>query len=166
MDQIHTDINEFMSKNVIDKVLLLWTANTARLLSIKEGVNDTCKNLPTSIYRVESDINPSTIFAVTSILKGCTYINSSPQNTAISRVIEISRQQKVFVVGDYFKSKQTKIQSILRNLPLSAGINPVSNVSYNHLGNNLLWIQAFKSHISLPSTSIIRTNNYILTSYQ
>ena len=86
MDQIHTDIKEFMSNNVLDKFL------TARFLSVKEGVNDTCKYLPTSLYRVEPDINPSTIFAVTSILKGCTYINSSPQNTSISRVIEISRQ--------------------------------------------------------------------------
>ena len=92
MDQIHIDIKEFMSKNVLDKVLLLWIANTARFLSVKEGVNDTCKYLPTSLYRVEPDINPSTIFAVTSILKGCAYINSSPQNTSISRVIEISRQ--------------------------------------------------------------------------
>ena len=174
MDQIRNDIKEFTSKNTLDKILLLWIANTVCLLSVKEGVNDTCENLPTSFYRVEPDINSSTIFTVSSILKGCTYINSSPQNTSVFRVIELSRQQKVFVVGDYFKKKQTKIQAVLINLPVSAGINPVSNVRYNHLGKNLLWtafdndyvlFQAFRSHLSLPPTYIISTNNYIITSY-
>ena len=136
MDQIRKDIKEFKSKNNLDKVILLWTANTERFSSVEEGVNDTCENLLTSISRGEPEISPSTIFAVASILEGCTYINGSPQNTFVPGVIELSRQKKVFVAGDDFKSGQTKMKSVLVDFLVSAGIKPVSIVSYNHLGNN------------------------------
>jgi myo-inositol-1-phosphate synthase len=47
-----------------------------------------------------------------------------------------ARQKKVFIAGDDFKSGQTKIKSVLVDFLVSAGIKPVSIVSYNHLGNN------------------------------
>lgn len=43
---------------------------------------------------------------------------------------------KTFIGGDDFKSGQTKIKSVLVDFLVSAGIKPVSIVSYNHLGNN------------------------------
>ena len=42
----------------------------------------------------------------------------------------------MFLAGDDFKSGQTKIKSVLVDYLVSAGIKPVSIVSYNHLGNN------------------------------
>lgn len=39
-------------------------------------------------------------------------------------------------MGDDFKSGQTKMKSVLVDFLVSAGIKPVSIVSYNHLGNN------------------------------
>lgn len=42
----------------------------------------------------------------------------------------------VFIAGDDFKSGQTKLKSVLVDFLISAGIKPVSVVSYNHLGNN------------------------------
>lgn len=41
-----------------------------------------------------------------------------------------------FVGGDDFKTGQTKIKSVLADFLISAGIKPLSIVSYNHLGNN------------------------------
>merc|ERR1712086_799827 len=41
-----------------------------------------------------------------------------------------------FIAGDDFKSGQTKMKSVLVDFLVSAGIKPVSIVSYNHLGNN------------------------------
>ena len=38
--------------------------------------------------------------------------------------------------GDDFKSGQTKMKSVLVDFLVSAGIKPMSIVSYNHLGNN------------------------------
>ena len=50
--------------------------------------------------------------------------------------MELAEQHKVFLAGDDFKSGQTKIKSVLVDYLVSAGIKPVSIVSYNHLGNN------------------------------
>jgi len=136
MEQLRKDMRDFKTKNNLDKVILLWTANTERFASIEEGVNDTADNLLASIKRGEAEVSASTVFAVASILEGCTFINGSPQNTFVPGVVELARTHKVFIAGDDFKSGQTKMKSVLVDFLVSAGIKPVSIVSYNHLGNN------------------------------
>jgi myo-inositol-1-phosphate synthase len=136
MEELQKHIQEFKAKKNVDKVIVLWTANTERFASVEEGVNDTAENLLESIQRGEAEVSASTVFAVASILEGCTFINGSPQNTFVPGVIELARQKKVFIAGDDFKSGQTKMKSVLVDFLVSAGIKPVSIVSYNHLGNN------------------------------
>jgi myo-inositol-1-phosphate synthase len=136
MEQIRKDISDFKEMHHLDKVILLWTANTERFASVEEGVNDTAQNLLLSIQRDEAEVSASTIFAVASILEGCMFINGAPQNTFVPGVIDLARQEQVFIAGDDFKSGQTKMKSVLVDFLVSAGIKPVSIVSYNHLGNN------------------------------
>ena len=59
-----------------------------------------------SIRQNLSEISPSTIFAIASILEGCTYINGSPQNTFVPGVIQMAERLKVFIGGDDFKTGQ------------------------------------------------------------
>lgn len=134
--RIRKDIQEFKEKNNLNKVIVLWSANTERFSEIISGVNDTSKNLLTEIYNDHPEISPSTLFAVASILENCSYINGSPQNTFVPGVIELANEQGVFIGGDDFKSGQTKLKSVLVDFLVSAGIKPTSIVSYNHLGNN------------------------------
>lgn len=136
MKQLVSDIESFKSKNSLDKVIVLWTANTERFSEIQEGVNDTADNLLAAIEEDEDEIAPSTLFAVASILTGSAYINGSPQNTFVPGVIELAAKHNVYIGGDDFKSGQTKMKSVLVDFFVSAGIKPVSIVSYNHLGNN------------------------------
>jgi len=136
MEVIRQNIRDFKASNELDKVIILWTANTERFASIEEGLNDTIDNLMASIERGESEISPSTIFAVASILEGCTYINGSPQNTFVPGVVQLAERENVFIGGDDFKSGQTKMKSVLVDFLVTAGIKPTSIVSYNHLGNN------------------------------
>lgn len=136
MEQIMKDIDDFKAANGLDKVIILWTANTERFSEVREGLNDTTENLLKSIKNNEEEVSPSTIFAVASILKGCAYINGSPQNTFVPGVVELAKDKDVFVGGDDFKSGQTKMKSVLVDFLVSSGIKPVSIVSYNHLGNN------------------------------
>lgn len=136
MEQLRKDIKEFKSKNGLDKVIVLWTANTERFASVEEGVNDTDENLLASIARGEDEVSASTVFAVACILEGCAFINGSPQNTFVPGAVELARKHKVFIAGDDFKSGQTKMKSVMVDFLVSAGIKPVSIVSYNHLGNN------------------------------
>jgi len=136
MEQIRADIRDFKEKKGLDKVIVLWTANTERFSDLIEGMNDTAENLLLSIERGHPEISPSTLFAVASILEKCTYINGSPQNTFVPGVVELAVQHKVFIGGDDFKSGQTKLKSVLVDYLVGAGIKPIAIVSYNHLGNN------------------------------
>jgi myo-inositol-1-phosphate synthase len=72
----------------------------------------------------------------TKIFSQCTYINGSPQNTFVPGCAELAERNGTFLGGDDFKSGQTKLKSVLVDFLVSAGIKPVSIVSYNHLGNN------------------------------
>eukprot|EP00300_Choanocystis_sp_HF-7_P007604 c15394_g2_i1.p1 GENE.c15394_g2_i1~~c15394_g2_i1.p1 ORF type:complete len:445 (-),score=135.64 c15394_g2_i1:99-1304(-) len=136
VEQIRLDIRSFKESNNLDKVIVLWTANTERYSDIIAGVNDTADNLLAAIQSSHPEISPSTVFAVASILEGVTYINGSPQNTFVPGVIDLAEREKTFIAGDDFKSGQTKFKSVLVDFLVSSGIKPVSIVSYNHLGNN------------------------------
>ncbi|XP_064457877.1 inositol-3-phosphate synthase 1-A-like [Ornithodoros turicata] len=136
LNQIRADIRQFREFSKVDKVIVLWTANTERFCDVLPGVHDTADNLLSAIEKGHKEVSPSTIFAVASILEGCTYINGSPQNTFVPGVLELAEKKKVFIGGDDFKSGQTKFKSVLVDFLVSAGIKPVSMVSYNHLGNN------------------------------
>ncbi|MBN3323034.1 INO1A synthase, partial [Atractosteus spatula] len=45
MEQIRKDIRDFRQQSGVDKVIVLWTANTERFCDIVPGVNDTAQNL-------------------------------------------------------------------------------------------------------------------------
>lgn len=134
--RIREDIREFKAANEVDKVVVLWTANTERFSEVRDGLNMTMAQLEASLKRNESEISPSTIFAMASIMEGCIYINGSPQNTFVPGVVEMAEHYGAFIAGDDFKSGQTKLKSVLVDFLVGAGIKPVSIVSYNHLGNN------------------------------
>ena len=59
----------------MDKVIVLWTANTERFCDVVDGLNDTADNLLNSIKKNEAEVSPSTLFAVASILEG---VSESP----------------------------------------------------------------------------------------
>ena len=136
VEHIRNDIRNFKDGNGLDKVIVLWTANTERYADIVSGVNDTAENLMNSIGRGDSEISPSTIFAVACILEGTPFINGSPQNTFVPGCIELAEQHGAFIGGDDFKSGQTKMKSALVDFLINAGIKLTSIASYNHLGNN------------------------------
>lgn len=136
MERIRQDIRDFRSQHNLDKVIVVWTANTERFSQTLPGVNDTANNLLKSIRNNVKEIAPSTLFAVASILEGCAFINGSPQNTFVMGCAELAENQGVFIGGDDFKSGQTKVKSVLADFLINAGIKPTSIVSYNHLGNN------------------------------
>ncbi|XP_048833545.1 inositol-3-phosphate synthase 1-B-like [Brienomyrus brachyistius] len=135
VEQIRRDIQDFREKSSVDKVIVLWTANTERFCDLIPGENDTADNLLATIQK-GGEVSPSTLFAVASILEGCAYINGSPQNTLVPGAVELAIRHGVFIGGDDFKSGQTKIKSVLVDFLVSAGLKPTAIVSYNHLGNN------------------------------
>ncbi|KAK9453234.1 hypothetical protein V1511DRAFT_506024 [Dipodascopsis uninucleata] len=136
VQRIRQDIADFKLRNGLEKVIVVWTANTERYSDIITGVNDTAENLVKSIKESHEEVAPSTIFAVACILDKVPFINGSPQNTFVPGCIELAEKQKSFIGGDDFKSGQTKLKSVLAQFLVDAGIKPLSIASYNHLGNN------------------------------
>lgn len=137
--KIMEDIEDFKKSKKLDKVIILWTANTERFCDILPGVHDSSANLLKTLKENGpgcAEISPSSLYAIASILSGCTYINGSPQNTFVPGLIELAEEKGVFIGGDDFKSGQTKFKSVLVDFLVGAGIKPCSIVSYNHLGNN------------------------------
>ncbi|KAF5208628.1 putative inositol-3-phosphate synthase [Clavispora lusitaniae] len=136
VERIRSDIQKFKKENGLDKVIVLWTANTERYSDILSGVNDTADNLLKAIKDNHDEVSPSTVFAVACILEQVPYINGSPQNTFVPGAIELAEKHQSFIGGDDFKSGQTKVKSVLAQFLVDAGIKPLSIASYNHLGNN------------------------------
>ena len=136
VEHIRNDIRNFKDMHALDKVIVLWSANTERFADIVPGINDTAESLMRSIDKGESEIAPSTIFAVACILENAPFINGSPQNTFVPGCIDLAEQNGAFIGGDDFKSGQTKMKSALVDFLINAGIKLTSIASYNHLGNN------------------------------
>ncbi|PKK44824.1 hypothetical protein CI102_11859 [Trichoderma harzianum] len=136
VEQIRKDIRDFKANNGLDKVVVLWTANTERYADIIDGVNDTADNLLKAIEQGHEEVAPSTVFAVACILEGAPFINGSPQNTFVPGAIELAEKHNAYIGGDDFKSGQTKMKSALVDFLINAGIKLTSIASYNHLGNN------------------------------
>lgn len=128
--------SNFKAEKNLDKVIVLWTANTERYAEIISGVNDTAQNLLAAVKAGHDEVAPSTIFAIACIQEGVPFINGSPQNTFVPGAIELAEQHKSFIGGDDFKSGQTKMKSALVDFLVNAGIKLTSIASYNHLGNN------------------------------
>merc|ERR1712000_563176 len=136
VEKLRQDIRDFKAANGLDKVIVMWTANTERYASVIEGVNDTADNMLKSIEQGHEEVSPSSVFAVACILENAPFINGSPQNTFVPGVLELAEKHNAFIGGDDFKSGQTKMKSALVGFMINAGIKLTSIASYNHLGNN------------------------------
>lgn len=98
------------------------------------GVNDTYENIVKAIKDNHPEIAPSTIFALASLQENCVFINGSPQNTFVPGLKDTPFTG--LLIGNDFKTGQTKFKTSFMDFLTSAGIKPKSCVSYNHLGNN------------------------------
>ena len=67
----------------MDKVVVLWTANTERYSNVVVGLNDTMENLLASLEKNEAEISPSTLYALACVFENVPFINGSPQNTFV-----------------------------------------------------------------------------------
>ncbi|KAI8997848.1 hypothetical protein BDB01DRAFT_840934 [Pilobolus umbonatus] len=136
VEQIRKDIRDFKAANKLDKIVVVWTANTERYAELIEGVNDTAENFLAAVKNSHDEVAPSSIFALACIEEGTPFINGSPQNTFVPGLIQLAERHRTFIGGDDFKSGQTKMKSALVDFLVNAGIKPVAITSYNHLGNN------------------------------
>lgn len=173
VDILRNNIRDFKAAKNLEKVIVIWTANTEKFATVKAGLNDTAEHLLSSISKNSEEISVSTLFAVASLLENCPFVNGSPQNTLIPGVIDLAERNQVPILGDDFKSGQTKLKSVLSDFLVNSGLKLCSLVSYNHLGNNDI------KNLSTPQASgskelsksgiieeIVRSNRVIYSDYE
>jgi myo-inositol-1-phosphate synthase len=135
MDEVRKQMREFKEKNALDTVVVFWTANTESYCEIKD-FHKTADGLLQAIKNNESEISPSTLYAVAAILEKIPYANGSPQNTFVPGLIELAEREKAIIMGDDMKTGQTKFKSVMADFLISSGLKMTAVASYNHLGNN------------------------------
>lgn len=119
-------------KEKVDKVLVLWTANTEMfLLPEINSIDDLELRIKNN-----SPLPASVLYCVAALQEGVIYLNGSPQNTFHPAIVEYATQHKGFIAGSDFKSGQTRFKTIMSDFLIGSGIRISSVVSYNHLGNN------------------------------
>lgn len=143
VEKLRKDIREFKSK--VEKVIILWTANT------EEYYHEDIKTKADLEKKITSDENlpASILYAYASALENTVFLNGSPQNTISPGLIELVKDNHTFIGGSDFKTGQTKFKSIMADFFIGTGLKLSSCMSYNHLGNNdgknLSEPQTFKS---------------------
>ncbi|OHT06448.1 Inositol-3-phosphate synthase [Tritrichomonas foetus] len=136
LEQVREQIRNFKKENNLEQVIILWSANTERYCEVTPGVHDTAANVLKAIDEGHPEIAPSLIYAVAAVLEGVPYINGSPQNTFVKGFIELAVQHHVPIMGDDFKTGQTKFKTVISDFLISSGLKLTAVASYNHLGNN------------------------------
>ena len=63
------------------------------------GLSDTAENLLRTI-QLGLQVSPSTLFAVASVLEGCSFLGGSPLTTLVPGALEFKWQCSLFVGGD------------------------------------------------------------------
>lgn len=136
LDSLRDDIRRFKAEHKVEKVVVVWSANSERYAELTAEAACLPEKLLQAIRNNEAEISPSILYAVAAILEHCPYVNGSPQNTLLPSVVELARQQAVPVSGNDFKSGQTRLKSVFTDFLVGCGLKPRAIVTYNHLGNN------------------------------
>ena len=136
LEQIRKQMRDFKEQNKLEQVIILWSANTERYSEITAGVHDTAANLLKAVKEGHPEISPSTLYCLAAIEEGFPYINGSPQNTFVPGLIQYAIEKKAIIMGDDFKTGQTKFKTVVSDFLISSGLKLTAVTSYNHLGNN------------------------------
>jgi len=130
IDKLRKDIQD--AKARVDKVVVLWTANTEMFLLPE------IKDIADLKDRIERNVAlpSSVLYCVACIEESILYLNGSPQNTFHPGIIAYAKEKGAFLGGSDFKSGQTRFKTMMSDFLIGSGIRLSSVVSYNHLGNN------------------------------
>jgi len=130
IDKIRKDIQDM--KERVEKVIVLWTANTEMfLLPEIQNVDELKDRIARNVA-----LPSSVIYCIAAIEEGVLYLNGSPQNTFHPGIIQYAKEKGAFLGGSDFKSGQTRFKTVMSDFLIGAGIRLSAVVSYNHLGNN------------------------------
>lgn len=98
IDKLRGDIRAMKEK--VDKVVILWTANTEMFLLPEINSIDDLE------LRIKDNtpLPASVLYCVAALQENVIYLNGSPQNTFHPAIVEFAAKQNAFIAGSDFKS--------------------------------------------------------------
>ena len=171
VQHIRRDIAQFKAQHDLDHVTVVWTANTERFCEIQPGVHDTADHLLQALEQGnDTEVSPSTLFAIASILEQAPFVNGSPQNTLVPGVVQLAERHGVLIGGDDFKSGQTKLKSVLVDFLVSSlpswtqsretrerEHKEINSLIKNIVSSQLSLVPSFLRHVSIVQNDLVRT---------
>jgi myo-inositol-1-phosphate synthase len=132
IEQLRKDMRDFKANNGLDKIVILWTANTEKYYEKSiETVEELYK-----LINENASLPASILYAVAAIEERIIFLNGSPQNTLHPAIIKLAAKNNSWIAGADFKSGQTKYKTAMGDFLVGSGLRCASVISYNHLGNN------------------------------
>lgn len=131
---LRADIRRWKKENkVTGHTTVIWSASVER--PSKHSFEDT-HDLLSAIQNNDKEVSPSMLYAVAAAREGCSFVNGGSQNTICKAIVDLFKENSVYVLGTDFKAGQTKFKTAAVEYIRKMGLTPKVIASSNHLGNN------------------------------
>ena len=135
LEELKGDIEEFKSRNNLDRCVMIWCGSTEIHMKPQE-IHQSISALRTAIDRNDDRIPPSMIYAVAALDSGIPFINGAPNLTIdIPAIVELAGDKGIPLAGKDFKTGQTLMKTILAPGLKSRMLGLEGWYSTNILGN-------------------------------
>ncbi|UCE01280.1 MAG: inositol-3-phosphate synthase [Candidatus Latescibacterota bacterium] len=112
-EQLMQDIDEFRSRNKLDRLVMVWCGSTEIYLE-PSAVHQSLESFETGLRENDPGIAPSMIYAYAALKSRVPYANGAPNLTVdIPALRALARELHVPVAGKDFKTGQTLMKTIL-----------------------------------------------------
>jgi len=123
LEKIREDIKNFKTVNQLDKVIVSWGGAPERDIQVTKGVHDDFDNILNAIKNDHAEIPPSIIFAMASIMEGCSFISGNCRNVLVDGVINLACEKGTFLVSDDVNYAKSNMDEMLGEFLESCGFS-------------------------------------------
>jgi len=134
-EAVRKDIQDFKTKNNLDRVVCIWCASTEVFIPIS-AVHETLPALQKAMKENSPEIAPSIVYAYAALEEGVPFINGAPNLTVdMPAMWDFSAQQQAPICGKDFKTGQTMLKTVLSPMLKTRMLGLSGWFSTNILGN-------------------------------
>jgi len=134
-DQLRADIQGFIKRHELDRVVIVWCASTESYLPVGPA-HQNLKAFEQALRDNDPTIAPSMIYAYAALMEGVPFANGAPNLTVDApAILELSKLKGVPVSGKDFKTGQTLMKTVIAPMLKARMLGLSGWFSTNILGN-------------------------------
>jgi myo-inositol-1-phosphate synthase len=134
-EQVMKDIEDFKTKNKLDRCVMVWNGSTEIYLEETQTLSS-LKNFEQGLKNNSKDIAPSMIYAYAALKMGIPYINGAPNlSVDFPAMLELADLTSTPIMGKDWKTGQTLMKTIIAPGLKVRGLKVEGWFSTNILGN-------------------------------